>query len=198
MNIEKDKWVAIHYTLTDDAGQVIDSSVGGAPLGYIHGNGYLIPGLEKQLEGKTVGDKLKAVVQPEEGYGVYDKNMVVEVDRKQFDASMGIEIGMQFQVMTPGGPAIVRVVKIEGDKITIDGNHELAGKVLNFDVEIMEVREPTEEELNPTCGCGGGCGGCGGEGGCGGDCNCDGGCGGDCNCENGGCGGEGGCGNCNN
>lgn len=181
MKIEKDKWVAIHYTLTDETGKQIDSSVNGAPLGYVHGRGYLIQGLENELEGKSAGDKFKAVIQPELGYGTYDERMVVEINRDQFDSSMGIEIGMQFQVMTPGGPAIVRVVKIDGDKITIDGNHELAGKVLTFDVEVVEVRDATEEELNPR-----GCGGCGGEGGCGGDCGsgCGEGCGGDCGCGN--------------
>lgn len=184
MKIEKDKWVAIHYTLTDETGKQIDSSVNGAPLGYVHGRGYLIQGLENELEGKSAGDKFKAVIQPELGYGTYDERMVAEINRDQFDSSMGIEIGMQFQVMTPGGPAIVRVVKIDGDKITIDGNHELAGKVLTFDVEVVEVRDATEEELNPR-GCGG-CGGCGSEGGCGGDCGsgCGEGCGGDCGCSN--------------
>lgn len=181
MKITKDKWVAIHYTLTDDNGTQLDSSVGGAPLGYLHGNGYLISGLENELEGKQVGDKFTAKIQPKDAYGEYDSQLVVEVDRSQFEFDGEMEIGMQFQVMTPAGPSIVRVTEINGDKIKIDGNHELAGKVLNFDVEIVEVREPTEEELNPQ-GCGGGCGGCGG-GGCGNE---------DC----GGCGGTGDCPNC--
>ncbi len=192
MVIEKDKMVAIHYTLKDDNGVEIDSSAGGNPLAYIHGNGYLIPGLEKELEGKSAGDKFKAVVQPEEGYGVYDERLIATLSRERFDLPGDIEIGMQFQVSTPAGPTIVRVTKVEGDNITIDGNHELAGKVLHFDVEVVEVRELSEEEkqqmLSGGCGCGcrGGCGGncsgdCGGD--CGGDCNCDGGCDGDCNCQ---------------
>lgn len=192
MVIEKDKMVAIHYTLKDDNGVEIDSSAGGNPLAYIHGNGYLIPGLEKELEGKSAGDKFKAVVQPEEGYGVYDERLIATLSRERFDLPGDIEIGMQFQVSTPAGPTIVRVTKVEGDNITIDGNHELAGKVLHFDVEVVEVRELSEEEKQQMlsggcgCGCGGGCGGncdgdCGGD--CGGDCNCDGGCDGDCNCQ---------------
>lgn len=192
MVIEKDKMVAIHYTLKDDNGVEIDSSAGGNPLAYIHGNGYLIPGLEKELEGKSAGDKIKAVIQPEEGYGVYDERLIATLSRERFDLPGDIEIGMQFQVSTPAGPTIVRVTKVEGDNITIDGNHELAGKVLHFDVEVVEVRELTEEEKQQMlsggcgCGCGGGCGGncsgdCGGD--CGGDCNCDGGCDGDCNCQ---------------
>lgn len=192
MVIEKDKMVAIHYTLKDDNGVEIDSSAGGNPLAYIHGNGYLIPGLEKELEGKSAGDKFKAVIQPEEGYGVYDERLIATLSRERFDLPGDIEIGMQFQVSTPAGPTIVRVTKVEGDNITIDGNHELAGKVLHFDVEVVEVRELTEEEKQQMlsggcgCGCGGGCGGncsgdCGGD--CGGNCNCDGGCDGDCNCQ---------------
>lgn len=174
MIISKDKWVSINYTLTNDNGEIIDSSLEREPLGYIHGNGYLIPGLEQELEGKTVGDKFKAIIEPQNAYGIYDDKLVFELDKNQFDQSAGLEIGMQFQAMTPEGPAIVRIIKIDGDKVTIDANHELAGKTLTFDVEVMEVREPTEEELNPTCGCG-----CGG--------NCGNSCGGDCGGNCGGC-----------
>jgi len=174
MKIEKDKWVAIHYTLKNDAGEELDSSVGGAPLGYVHGNGYLIFGLENELLGKEPGDKFTAVIQPKDAYGEYDPQLIIDVDRKQFEFNGEITVGMQFQVMTPQGPSIVRVTEINGDKIKIDGNHELAGKTLHFDVEVIEVRDATEEELNPRgCGgCGGGCGGgdCGDGCGCGGDC----------------------------
>lgn len=191
MKIENDKWASIHYTLTDDDGKQIDSSAGREPLGYIHGRGYLIPGLEVQLEGKEAGDKFTAVVAAKDGYGEVDERLIVDIDRSNFEGIETIEVGQMFQAMTSGGPRIVRVVKVGDEKITVDGNHELAGKTLHFDVEVVEVREPTEEELNPTCG--GGCGGCGGncDGGCGGDC------GGDCNCGEDGCG-DGGCGNCKN
>ena len=184
MKIEQDKWVAIHYTLKGEDGEVIDSSVGGAPLGYVHGHGYLIFGLENELLGKEPGDKFNAVIQPKDGYGEYDSRLIIEVERKQFEFDGEITVGMQFQVMTPQGPSIVKVTEINGDKVKIDGNHELAGKVLNFEVEVVEVRDATEDELNPR-----GCGGCGG--GCGG--NCEGDCGGDCegNCGSG-------CGGCSN
>lgn len=191
MKIAQDKWVAIHYTLTGDDGKEIDSSIGSAPLGYVHGRGYLIPGMEAALEGKEPGEKFSTVIEPKDGYGEYDKELVMNVARNQFDGE--VEVGMMFQVMTPQGPAIVRAVEVGPDIVKIDGNHELAGKNLHFEVEVVEVRDATEEELNPRgCGgCGGGCGNCGGDG-CDGDCNCgDGGCGGDCNC------GDGGCGNCN-
>lgn len=186
MVIEQNKMVAIHYTLTDDNGTVLDTSRSGNPLAYVHGNGYLIPGLEKELEGKSEGDKFNAVISPEEGYGVYDDRLIATLSRERFDLPGDIEVGMQFQVGTPAGPTIVRVIKVDGDNITIDGNHELAGKTLHFDVEVVEIRELTEEELQQMqsgCGgCGGGCGGCGGD--CGGECNGDCECGGDCGGEN--------------
>ncbi|MCR4953113.1 MAG: peptidylprolyl isomerase [Treponema sp.] len=184
MKIAKDKWVTLHYTLTDDDGNQIDSSVGREPLGFPQGYGYLITGLENALEGRDEGEKFSVKIQPEDAYGVYDEALKMDVPRDRFDMDGEIEIGMNFQMFTPQGPAIVRVVEV-GDKfIKIDANHELAGKVLNFDVEIVGVRDATEEELNPR-----GCGGCGGS--CG---DCEGGCGGgDCGdgCGNGGCG----CGN---
>lgn len=189
MKIEKDKWVAIHYTLLDDDGKLIDSSVGGAPLGFPFGYGYLISGLENALDGREQGEKFTVKIQPQDGYGVYDEALKMDVPRDRFDFDGEIEIGMHFQMVTPQGPAIVRVVELGDKSIKIDANHELAGKVLNFDVEIVEVRDATEEELNPR-----GCGGCGG--GCSGDCGggCGGGGCGNEDCE--GCGGTGDCPNC--
>ena len=98
----------------------------------------------------------------------------MKVGRDQFETDQPIEIGMKFQVMTPAGVSIVTVTKVEADEITIDGNHELADKVFHFDVEVVEVRDATDEELNPPS-CGGGCGGCSGD------------------CSDGSCGGCGGC-----
>ena len=178
MKISKDSAVKIHYVLHDAEGNELDSSAGKEPLQYFHGNGMLIPGLEAMLEGKEEGTKFKAVIEPEEAYGVYNDKMVVEVPRSQFEEGAPLEVGMKFQASTQDGQVcLVRVTKIEGDKVTVDANHELAGKQLTFDVEIVEVREATEEELSGLggCGCGGGCGGCGGN--CGeGDCGCGGGC----------------------
>ncbi len=184
MTISKDKMVSIDYVLKDDAGTVIDSSKDTGPLEYLHGNGNLIPGLESQLEGRSAGEFFTAVVQPADAYGEYDKKLVLQVPRNQFDSDAPIEIGMRFQADTNAGPTIVRVTAVSEDTVTVDANHELAGKTLHFDVTVKGVRDATEEELTPqSCGgCGGGCGGCGG--GCG-----DGGCG------DGGCG-DGGCGSC--
>lgn len=196
--ITKDKVVRINYTLKDNDGTVLDTSVGTEPLEYIHGNGYLIAGLEKELEGKDTGAKFSCTIQPADAYGERDERLMADVPMEQFESPDGVQVGMQFQVQTPVGPSIVTVVKVENGMVTIDANHQMAGKVLNFDIEVVEVRDPTEDELAMLSmqGCGGGCGGCGG--GCG-NCGEDGGCGCGDGSGEGCCGGNGdggcGCGN---
>lgn len=149
MQVGKDKVVAIDYTLTNNQGQVIDSSQGREPLAYLHGKGNIIPGLEKQLEGKNVGDNVKAVVKPEEGYGNHDPRMVQQVPAAAFKGVPEIKAGMQFQAQGPGGQVrLVTVTKVEGDNVTVDANHPLAGQTLNFDVTIKEVRDASAEELS--------------------------------------------------
>ena len=182
MTISKNSFVSIDYTLTDNSGNVLDTSKGSSPLEYIHGNGYLIPGMEKALEGKSEGDEFSVVIEPKDGYGERDESLVTEVKRDQFDTDMQIEVGMQFQAMTAYGPQIVTVKKVSDDAITVDANHEMAGLTLHFDVKVVSVREATQEEIDSlfSGGCGGGCSGCGGEcgdGGCGEGCSCSGGCG---------------------
>lgn len=147
MQIAQNSVVAFHYTLTNDAGEVLDSSEGREPLTYLHGAGNIIPGLEKQLEGRVAGDKLQAQVAPEEGYGEIQPQLVQEVPRDAFQGVESVEPGMQFQAQTQGGPLMVTVTQVEGDTVTVDGNHPLAGQSLNFDVEIAEVREASEEEV---------------------------------------------------
>jgi len=147
MQIAQDIVVSIHYTLTDDAGETVDSSVGGDPLFYLHGNGNLVPGLEHALEGKQVGDKVQVIVAPADGYGEYDKQLVQRVPRRAFKGVADVKAGMQFQVQSDQGPRSVTVTNVAGDMVTVDGNHPLAGKNLNFAVEVMEVRKPSEEEL---------------------------------------------------
>lgn len=187
MKIEKDKYVSIHYTLTDTDGNELDSSIGGEPLEYIQGNDFLIPGLERELEGKEPGAKFKCTIEPKDAYGERDERLVAKVPRDKFDSTEEIQVGMGFQVETPGGLMIVTVIKVEDDMITIDGNPEMAGKTLNFDVEVVEVRDMTEDEKAQlefrAMGCGGGCGGCGG--GCGNE-DCEG-CGGTGDCPEGKC-----------
>ena len=147
MTIENDKVVLMNYTLTNDAGDVIDSSEGQQPLAYIQGYQNIIPGLEKEMAGKKVGDKFKAIVQPEEGYGKFNQALIQVVKREMFKGVDELELGMQFQAQLEDGAILMTITKIDGDDITIDGNHALADQVLTFDVEVMEIREATAEEL---------------------------------------------------
>ena len=148
MKIQNNSAVSFHYTLTDDDGIRIDSSEGQEPLGYLHGAGNIIPGLEKALEGKTHGDSLTVAVTAAEGYGEVQKELIQEVPREAFQGIDTIELGMQFEAQTGQGSAVpVTVIDVTDDLVTVDGNHPLAGKNLNFDVSIEDVREATEEEL---------------------------------------------------
>lgn len=149
MNITKDSVALFHYTLTNDKGEVLDSSSGSDPLAYLHGGGNIIPGLEKALEGKAAGNKLKVTVPPEEAYGVLDPSLIQQVPRRAFQGVAKIEPGMSFTTQdNHGQPMRVVVTKVLGDMVTIDGNHALAGETLTFDVEITEVRAATQEELD--------------------------------------------------
>lgn len=140
--------VCIHYTLTNDKGEVLDSSEGREPLAYLHGQGNIIAGLESALLGKTAGDKLQVRIEPAQGYGVRDERMVQQVPRRAFQGVKDLKVGMRFQSQGPEGPASVVVTRVAGDMVTVDGNHPLAGEHLNFAVEITEVREASAEELS--------------------------------------------------
>ena len=140
MQIARDSVAAFHYTLTDDQNQVIDSSAGRDPLTYLHGGGQIVPGLEKQLEGRSAGDKFTADVVPEEGYGVHHPELMQEVPRSAFQGVEDIQPGMQFQGRGPQGEINVTVTRVEDDKVFIDGNHPLAGKTLHFAIEVTDVR----------------------------------------------------------
>ena len=148
MQIGKNRVVVIDYTLTDDNGDVVDSSAGGEPLAYIQGIGQIIPGLENALEGKSAGDEVNVTVAPTEGYGDYNEGLIQVVPREMFQGVDDIEPGMQFHAQTSQGVQAITVTKVDGEDITIDGNHPLAGKNLNFAVTIKDVREATAEELD--------------------------------------------------
>ncbi len=140
--------VSMNYTLTNDAGEVIDSSAGGEPLNYLHGAGNIIPGLENALTGKVQGDKLNVRVEPAEGYGESNPDMIQAVPRAAFQGVESIEPGMEFQAAGPDGHSqVIKVKEVNGDEITIDANHPLAGEVLNFEVEIVGIRDASEEEI---------------------------------------------------
>ncbi len=185
MKIADKTVVLMHYTLTSDEGQVIDSSAGRDPLQYIQGMHMIVVGLEKAMYDHEVGDKFDVKVIPSEGYGEYDERMTQEVPVSVFQGVDKVEAGMQFYANTPAGPMPIRVKSVNGDKAVIDANHELAGKNLNFAIEVVEVREATEQDLAPfqqhQCKCGKGEGEC-----CGGNGDCE--CNGEGDCK---CGGEG-------
>jgi FKBP-type peptidyl-prolyl cis-trans isomerase SlyD len=146
MKISKDKVAGIHYTLTDNSGNVLDSSKGREPLYYIQGIGNLIPGMEEGLDGKSKGDKFVIKVSPEKGYGVRDEKQIQKVPRSAF-GGQEVKKGMQFSAGGNHGSQVVTVTEVGLDTVTIDANHALAGVELNFDVEVMEVRNATSEEL---------------------------------------------------
>ena len=138
--------VSFHYTLTNAEGETLDKSQG-EPLVYLHGAGNIIPGLEKALEGKTVGDKFTVTIPAAEGYGEYNPDLVQEVPAQMFQGVENIEAGMQFQAQTDDGVQVVTVKAIEGENIIVDANFPLAGQDLTFEVEIAEIRDASEEEL---------------------------------------------------
>ena len=147
MDIAADSVVSIHYTLKDDAGNVLDSSSGADPLAYIQGHGNLVAGLEKALEGKKDGDTVAVSVSPADGYGKYDAALIQRVPKRSLQGSGEIKKGMQFQAQTPEGMRLFTVTAVVGDMVTLDGNHPLADQTLHFDVEVVSVREATTEEL---------------------------------------------------
>lgn len=137
-----------HYTLKNDAGEVIDSSEGRDPLGYLHGAGNIVPGLEKAMEGKQAGDSFEVTVAPEEGYGARNEQLVQAVPRSMFQGVEDIQPGMRFQAESNQGPVSVIVTEVSEEEVTVDGNHALAGENLNFSIEVTDVREATQEELD--------------------------------------------------
>ena len=147
MSIAQDQVVSINYTLKDDAGAVIDRSAAGEPLTYLHGHGNLIPGLERELAGKNTGDRLQVKIAPADGYGEYDRALVQKVPRRALKGLADVRVGMRLQAQTADGARPVTVTQLTGDMVTLDGNHPLAGKNLNFDVEVTHVRAATAEEL---------------------------------------------------
>lgn len=143
MNITKDKVAAIHYTLRDSNGTVLDSSEGRDPLYYLHGANNLIPGMEEGLEGRVAGDKLKLDVAPEKGYGKRDPQLIEEVPLRAF-GGQPIEVGMQFEA---NDGQVITVTNVGPETVTVDANHPLADQSLHFDVEVVDVRDATQDEL---------------------------------------------------
>ena len=182
MIITQHKAVSIHYRLTNQQGELVESSFEGEPMLYLHGAENMIPGLEAALEGKTAGDKLEVTIEAEQAYGPYHDGLRQDVPLSAFGDIEDIVPGMRFIAETEMGQRPVQVTEVKDEVVVVDGNHPLAGQTLNFNVEVLSVREATEEEIahghiHASGGCGshehsheGGC--CGGgddhshEGGC--------------------------------
>ena len=137
----------IHYTLKNDAGDVLEASQGAAPIAYLHGHGNIVPGLEKALGGKRAGDSLTVIVPPEEGYGVRNPGLVQIVAKAVLKLDVEPTVGMQLTARGPGGARMFTVTQVGRDTVTLDGNHPMAGKTLHFEVEVTSVRKASREEL---------------------------------------------------
>jgi FKBP-type peptidyl-prolyl cis-trans isomerase SlyD len=147
MTISANKVVILDYTLTDESGTVLDQSSNGQ-FAYLHGAKNIIPGLENALAGKSAGDNLNVSVSPELGYGLRDENLSQVVGIDMFESPSDVEVGLQFHAQAgDGSTLVITVTKINGDEVTIDGNHPLAGRTLNFDVTVVDVRDAPEQEI---------------------------------------------------
>lgn len=145
-SIAKDRVVSISYTLQNTEGEILDQTGPEQTFEYLHGYENIIPGLETALEGLKVGDSKQVTVEPEEGYGDFDENLVIKVPLSELPDEKA-ESGMEFEATTEQGVIVFTVIDIEGSDAILDGNHPLAGETLIFDVEVKGVREATSEEL---------------------------------------------------
>jgi FKBP-type peptidyl-prolyl cis-trans isomerase SlyD len=148
MRIAKHKVVSIGYRLTNPQGQVLDESGPGSPLAYLHGTQSIIPGLERALEGKTVGDKFEVDIAAADAYGEKDLTLIQDVPRSAFGQAGELSLGMQFQARSPAGTRVVTIVELGSDTVKVDANHPLAGMPLHFAIDVVEVREATKDEIS--------------------------------------------------
>jgi FKBP-type peptidyl-prolyl cis-trans isomerase SlyD len=144
--VEKDVVVGINYRLTLEDGTEVDSTSDRGPMEYLHGHGNLIPGLEKALDGRKIGAELEISFEPDEGYGQHDPDKIVEVNKAQlgFEPEIGTVVAAR---LPDGREQHLLIAEVDGDTVTLDGNHPLAGQTLNFEVSVASLREATSEEL---------------------------------------------------
>ncbi len=146
MTITSDSVVTLHYKVSAEDGSELDSSFGKEPLTVLHGRRFLIEGLEEALEGKEKGEEFTVSVEPEKAYGHRVDALVQRVPKSMFEG-MEVEVGMSFRASTPQGDQSVIVVETTEDDVVVDGNHPLSGVPLTFEVEVVDIREATAEEL---------------------------------------------------
>lgn len=148
MLIGNNSVVSIQYELTNNAGEVLDASAENHPLTYLHGAGNIIRGLENELTGKTAGAAFSVTVQPEDGYGLHQPQLIQEVPRSAFPDPDALQAGMQFSAQSDQGTMPVVISALNAETVTVDGNHPLAGEILHFAVRITEVRPASQEEIS--------------------------------------------------
>ena len=143
--VETGSAVSFDYTLTDDSGKVVDTSKGKEPMQYIHGKGQIIPGLEKELAGMSVGSEKKVTVKPEEAYGAVDPTAFTEVPKEKLPPD-ALKVGTMLLAQGPQGQGVpVRVHEIKEKTVVMDFNHPLAGKTLSFDVKITDIKQGSQK-----------------------------------------------------
>lgn len=146
MIVEKNKVVSFHYTLKNSDGAEMESSREKDAMNYLHGANNIIPGLEKAMEGHETGDEFSATIEPEEAYGIRNENNVQRIPLKRLKGIGKVSVGQVLNLQTDKGQVQVTVLKVGRFNVDVDGNHPLAGQTLTFEVEIMEVRDASEEE----------------------------------------------------
>lgn len=149
MAIGVNKVVTMNFTLKDDKGNVLDTTENTQPFSFLSGNNQILPKLEENIDQMIIGAKKNVKIEASEGYGEYNDKAVQQVDKKNFPENINLEEGMRFVANSPEGKEMPFTVnKVEEEQVTIDFNHPLAGKDLNFDVELLDVRDATQEELS--------------------------------------------------
>lgn len=148
IKIEQDRVVQLAYRIVDIEGHLLEEKTPENSYEYLHGRGQIVPPVERALEGKTAGFRAEVTVLPRDGFGEYDPSLVAELKRAHFPNGSQIDIGMKFNTLNPSGQTItVRVIEIDGDGISVDGNHPLAGLEVIFDLRVLDVREASEKEI---------------------------------------------------
>lgn len=148
MTVEDDRVVSLDYTLKVDGG-VVDKSEENDPIQFIQGHGQIIPGLEKQLYGMSIGESKNVVVPPAEGYGEADSSAYAEIPRAEFPPHIPLETGVALQLRDKDGDMLdAYIVEVRDDNVVLNFNHPLAGKELHFSVTVVDLRDATEEELS--------------------------------------------------
>ncbi len=147
LSIDENRVVSLHYQLSNGFGEIIDSSLGGLPLVYMHNTNALLPSLERELTGAYKGDNLDIVIYPEDGYGYANEELIQELDKDAFGHIGELKQGMRIRAKSSDADSQLLTVKeILEDTVIVDANHPLAGQVLHFNISVVAVREPSEKE----------------------------------------------------